>query len=136
MQDHRGLETIGTVYFTVSCLAALGFLIAMFRLPGDMSWLMIGSGVGVVLQGFTIQAVLGWMSVTAIELTGIRSELKSLKTTPASAPVRKWEGSSPPAAVGSEGIVEAWGGVRQCASCLRNLPAGEYTACPHWGASF
>lgn len=77
MQNHRGLETIGTIYFTVSCLAALGFLIAMVRLPGDMMWLMIGSAVGVVLPGFTIQAVLGCMSDTAVELTGIRSELRS-----------------------------------------------------------
>lgn len=73
MQNHRGLETFGTVYFTVSCLAALGFLIAMFRLPGDMTWLMIGSAVGVVLQGFSIQAVLGWMSHMAVGLAGIRS---------------------------------------------------------------
>lgn len=109
MQNHRGLKTIGTAYFTVSWLAALGFLIAMVRLPGDMLWLMIGSAVGVVLQGFTIQAVLGWMSDTAIELTGIRSELKSLKATAAPAPARKWEGSPPSAAVDSAGIVEAWG---------------------------
>lgn len=109
MHNYRGLETIGTVYFIASCLLALEFLIAMFSLPEDMVWLMIGSTVGVVLQGFTAQAELGWMSDMAVEMAGMRSALRSLQPTAAPIPARKLECSPPSAAAGSAGTVEAWG---------------------------